>query len=186
MGLSESLTSIVGPAMRLHQSYAAELTHDLSEDQMDFCPGAGHENTPRFTLGHLCCGAALFALALEDPGRDGPPETLGLPDGFEEQFRRMGPGDRRLPERCDSPPTRQDLLAQLRAQHDRITAALRETSDEVLESTCEWKLSHHLPRLADLVEFFLLHESMHLGQLASWRRAQDLPPAMARMAEMRI
>jgi len=53
MSLRSSLLGIVVPAMRLHESFANQLVHDLSEEQMDFCPGPGHENTPRFTLGHL-------------------------------------------------------------------------------------------------------------------------------------
>jgi transposase len=63
---------------------------------------------------------------------------------------------------------------------------LSEVSDPVLATQMTWKLSHHLPRVADVVMFQSLHEMLHLGQLASWRRARGLPAAMARMAELRL
>ena len=98
----------------------------------------------------------------------------------------MGPGDRRLPEIGDDAPSKEELLDELRRQHDCVVQTLQETPEDVFGVVHEWKLSHHLPRTADIVMFQCLHEMLHLGQLASWRRAMQLPAAMARMAELRV
>ena len=45
-----------------------------------------------------------------------------------------------------------------------------------------WRFSAHMPTLGDLLYFMCVtHEAMHLGQLAAWRRAMDLPSALAKL-----
>ena len=186
MSLQTSLLSLAAPALRLHESYAHQLVHDLDEQQMDVCPGPGHENTPRFTLGHLCTGTAVFAKSLEEKVGIVAPHAWQLPVGYGDMFQRRGPRDRRLPERFDCVPTKEELLLQYCASHERMLDALSQATDADLEREAAWALSHHMPRQADMVQFYLLHEMMHLGQLAAWRRAMGLPAAMARMVELRI
>lgn len=181
ISLSASVIELTVPALRMHESYAEQLVEDLDEAMMDMIPGVGHENTPRFTLGHLCIASALTVWVLQHPDEGKDSIVLDVPDGYEDQFRRMGPDDRRLPETSEHPPGRDDLLLELRRQHDRVAQQLHETPEEVFSLRVEWKLSHHLPRIADIVMFQCLHEMLHLGQLASWRRALDLPAAMAKM-----
>ena len=173
------LAETVAPALRMHEAYAAELTGDLSEAQMDTCAGPGHENTPRFTIGHLCTGAALTRRALEAP--DDRMSGLDIPPQYESLFQRRGPQDRRTPGAMAGAPGRDAVLAELRRQHKALLATVRATSPEVLASPCAWKLGHLMPSHADLVIFAVSHEALHLGQLASWRRAMGLDAAMARM-----
>jgi hypothetical protein len=186
MSLRAGVIELTMPALRMHESYAHQLVHDLDESMMDESPGPGCENTPRFTLGHLCIASALTVWVLKHPEDDGPEIELDVPPAYEQRFRRTGPGDRRLPDGSPGSPTRDELLRELRRQHDRIERRLYETPEEVFAQTMTWKLSHHLPRIADVVMFQCLHEMLHLGQLASWRRAKGLPAAMARMAELHI
>lgn len=188
LSLRESVTGLTMPALRLNESFATQLVHDLDEEAMDAVPGEGHENTPRFTLGHLCMASSMTVWVLEDPEASRESMVLDVPAGYADLFQRMGPGDRRLPASVPgiTPPTRDALLAELSRQHDRVEKALREVTDDTLNLRVTWKLSHHLPRVADIVQFQALHEMLHLGQLASWRRAAGLPAAMARMAELRV
>ena len=147
---------------------------------MDASPGRGHENTPRFTLGHLCTGAALTRHALEYPDASSRDE-IDVPTGYDALFRRQGPGDRRTPTADPSAPTREMLVREFERQHAALLDTLRRTDDDVLERPCPWKLGHLMPRHADLILFVCSHEGLHLGQLASWRRAMGLEAAMARM-----
>lgn len=186
--LRESVIDLTMPALRMNGSFATQLLHDLDEAAMDAVPGAGHENTPRFTVGHLCMASALTVWVLGHPEASRESMALDVPDGYADLFQRMGPADRRLPSSVPgvTPPSRDALLAELSRQHDRVENALAEVTDDVLNRRLTWKLSHHLPRIADIVMFQCLHETLHLGQLAAWRRAMGLPAAMARMAELRV
>jgi len=188
LSLRDALIDLTMPALRMHESFATQLVHDLDEEAMDAVPGPGHENTPRFTLGHLCMASSMTVWVLEDPHASRESMVLDVPDGYADLFQRMGPADRRLPEIAEgvTPPSRDELLAELTRQHDRVEHALRGSTDDVLEERLTWKLAHHLPRVADVVQFQALHEMLHLGQLASWRRASGLPAAMARMTEMKL
>lgn len=169
------------PAWRMHEAYAHELVCDLTDEQMDAVPGPGHENTPRFTIGHLCVGSALTRRVLEHPN-SADLGSLDVPAMIQSNFGRMGPADRRLPETVPDAPSADELLAEFRRQHDELERTLRDVDDAVLESPCGWKLGHLMPRHADLITFVCSHEMLHLGQLASWRRAMGLEAAMARMA----
>jgi len=180
--LRDSIRELLVPAFRMHEAYARELVGDLDEAQLDQAPGPGLENTPRFTIGHLCCATAMTVRLLEHPDDDRSVE-LDLPAGYQELFGRMGPGDRRTPEASASAPSAEDLLAEFARQHAKVEAALERVEEAELAKACEWKLGAYLPRVADVVTFQCVHEMLHLGQLAAWRRAMGLPAAMARMAE---
>lgn len=179
--LKEHLIETVIPAMRMHEAYAAELVADVDEDAMDQVPGAGHENTPRFTLGHLCYASSLSVWVLENPNKDYPADPH-IDPVFVRLFARTGPSDRRMPEPDSSAPTRERLLREFAHQHDEVERVLREVSEETLLVRRPWRLAKFLPRMADIVVFQgTIHEAMHLGQIASWRRAMNLPAALARM-----
>jgi hypothetical protein len=158
--------------LRYHEAYARKLVEDLSPEQMTHCPGPGHENTPAFTLGHLITGADLIA------------QDLGLqsdmPAGYAELFLRRGPKDTRRPDAEAAYPPRDALLAELTRQHARIIAALRTKDPAWLAASCEkWQLVTYFPTNYDMLLFMAAgHMSMHLGQLAAWRRAQDLPAVL--------
>ncbi len=180
MNAGELLINTVQPTLHMHEVYAHELSADLDDHQMDALPGPGHENTPRFTIGHLCTGAALTRWVLENPDEDQIGQ-LDIPDIYSELFLRRGPADRRTPQTSSHAPSREHLIKEFTRQHQLLANIVRNSPDELLESPCTWKLGHILTRHADLVMFVCSHEALHLGQLASWRRAQNLPPAMVRM-----
>ncbi len=180
MTLGQSTMALALPTLRMHEAYAGELIRDLSEAQLDASPGPGLENTPRFTIGHLCVGCAMTRRGIQDPGGDRD-ANVDVPDVFLEQFGRKGPQDRRLPEAMPDAPHVEELLSELRRQHDELDRAVRDASDDVLNHPCSWKLGHLLPRHVDLVMFVCTHEALHLGQVAAWRRAMGLDAAMARM-----
>jgi hypothetical protein len=157
--------------------YAEALVRDLTDEQWTLPGGAGLENHPAWTLGHLVTGADLTAQDLGLPSQ--------LPSGWADLFQRRGPGDPRLPADADY-PSREDVLAELRSQHDRIAEACRALKAEHWARTDDWAFGRDLPTLADSTLFMAIsHEAMHLGQLAAWRRSQGLPSALLELARRR-
>jgi len=168
------LKEMINRQLDFNQRYAEELVADLSEEQMTIKPSDGLENHPSFTLGHLATGRALM---IEDLGgkRD-------IPERWEKLFLREGPGDPRMPETdAGAYPSKQELIDEL----SRQLALLKQTILEKeipFDLTIKWRFDKYLPSLYDLTLFMSLsHESMHLGQLAAWRRAMKLPSAFARL-----
>ncbi len=182
MNQGELLMNTVAPTLRMHEAYARELVADLDEAQMDASGGVGLENTPRFTLGHLCTGCAMTRRVFEAPGADRA-SGLDVPEVYVELFQRKGPADRRTPEASVGAPSRDELVDELIRQHGLLEESVRGAPDALLAEHCPWKLGHLLPTNADLVMFACSHEALHLGQLAAWRRAMGLPAAMARLID---
>ena len=153
--------------------YAQALVEDLSEDQMTILPAKGLENHPAWTLGHLVSGSAGLAVDLGD--------LFTMPDGWEEIFLRKGPGDPRKPDTDKSKyPTKQQLLSELEKQHNKVKKLLAACDSSSLDKRIKWRFNNHMPTLRDVVIFMCTtHEAMHLGQLAAWRRAMNLPSALA-------
>lgn len=156
-------------------SYAKALVHDVPELLMTYTPAAGLENHPAFTLGHLLSGSALLA---EDLGLE-----MNLPPSWVSLFVRKGPGDPRKPALdVNLYPSKFELLIALEEQHNLVKTKLNELTEEKLEEPFKWRFSNYFPTLNDLIVFMCInHESMHLGQLAAWRRAMNLPSALALM-----
>ncbi|HRH63519.1 MAG TPA: DinB family protein [Bacteroidia bacterium] len=156
-------------------SYAKALVHDVPELLMTHTPAAGLENHPAFTLGHLLSGSALLAgdLGLE----------MNLPPSWVSLFVRKGPGDPRMPDLdVELYPTKLELLTALESQHNRVKQKISELNEEQLQAPFKWRFSNYFPSVYDLIVFMCInHESMHLGQLAAWRRAMNFPSALALM-----
>ena len=90
--------------------YAKDLVSDVPDEQLYHSPGPGLENHPNFTLGHLVTGSALIAKYLGG--------TYDIPEGWDELFRRTGPGDPRLPvSKSPGLPAKETLLNELERQH---------------------------------------------------------------------
>jgi len=167
-------------ALRLYAwnlKYAAALVGDLTDVQCTEPGGPGLENHPAWTIGHLVTGSDMLA---EDLGLE-----RELSKEWRELFERRGPGDPRVPDPArDAYPPMTTLLAELERQHARVELAWRTRLDARGESTeldvpIEWRFGDMLPSLGDATMFLAVtHEAMHLGQLASWRRARGLPSAL--------
>ena len=152
--------------------YAQALVKDVSAEQMTFVPGAGLLNHPAFTLGHLVTGSAMMAEDLGAP--------MEMPKGWAELFQRKGPNDQSRPDHdANKYPEKIVLLAELEHQHEKVKSLLMLADDALLSETTKWRFRENMPAMIDVVTFMCInHEAMHLGQLAAWRRAMNLPPAL--------
>lgn len=153
--------------------YARVLVQDLTEDQMTTVTALGLDNHPAFTLGHLISGSADLAC---DLGAD-----FEMPKGWAELFVRRGPGDPRKPDPDKTKyPSKQLLIDELAHQHNKVKKLLIALPKSRFKDPIIWRFSNFMPTLLDLVTFMCInHESMHLGQLAAWRRAMELDSALA-------
>ena len=153
--------------------YAKALVIDLSDDQMTTIPANGLDNHPAWTIGHLISGSADLAC---DLGAE-----FEMPDNWAELFVRKGPGDPRKPILDKSKyPSKHQLIVELENQHNKVKQLLQKIDTNGLTESVTWHFSNYMPTLSDLVTFMCInHESMHLGQLAAWRRAMGLESALA-------
>ena len=162
-------------AYRFSLAYARELVRDVDDNAMYRSFGDGLENTPGFTLGHLSIASAMMAEYLGD--------SYDVPTGWDDLFRRTGPGDSRRGVQSDRErPSKALLLAELTRLHDDVTSRVRAMSPSEFQKPVEWRLSKYYPTLGGLLSFMCVtHEAMHLAQVAAWRRAAGLDSALARM-----
>lgn len=153
--------------------YAKALVNDLTEDQMTIVPAKGLDNHPAFTIGHLISGSADLA---RDLGAE-----FDMPDNWADLFVRQGPGDPRKPDLDKSKyPSKLLLITELENQHDKVKTLLNNLEENKLNESLTWRFSNFMPTLEDVVAFMCInHESMHLGQLAAWRRSMGLESALA-------
>ena len=153
--------------------YAKALIHDLTEEQMTIVPAQGLDNHPAFTIGHLISGSADLA---QDLGAE-----FKMPKNWAELFVRRGPGDPRKPDLNKSRyPSKQLLIKELENQHDKVKGLLKDLDENKFNEPLTWRFSNFMPTLGDVVTFMCInHESMHLGQLAAWRRSMGLESALA-------
>ena len=154
-------------------AYAKSLIKDLSDDQMTTIPAKGLDNHPAWTIGHLVSGSADLA---RDLGAE-----FEMPDKWDEIFVRQGPGDPRKPDLDKKKyPSKQLLITELENQHNKVKRLLQDIEENKLNEPLTWRFSNFMPTLGDVVAFMCInHESMHLGQLAAWRRSMGLDSALA-------
>ena len=153
--------------------YAKALVKDLTNEQMTTVPALGLENHPAFTLGHLISGSADLA---RDLGAN-----FEMPDNWEDLFVRKGPGDPKKPDLDKTKyPSKHLLITELESQHNKVKKLLINLEKNSLNESLTWRFSNIMPTLGDVVVFMCInHESMHLGQLAAWRRAMRMESALA-------
>ena len=155
--------------------YAKELVEDVEDNLMTQSPSLGLENHPAFTLGHLVSAAALTS------------KYLGGPYHFNSEWelllRRKGPGDPRTPDtNVALYPSKDQLLSELTDQHSLVEGLILDLDEARFDETTKWRFQKYMPTLGDLLLFMCItHESMHLGQLAGWRRAMGLPSALVKL-----
>ena len=142
---------------------------------MTVSPNVGLENHPAFTLGHLVSGAVMTAKYLGG--------SYDFNPDWESLFKRNGPGDPTLPDPDPSKyPTKGQLLEALVMQHNKVETLIQGLDTPQFQQPINWRFKAYFPTLGDLLTFLCLtHESMHLGQLAAWRRAMKLPSALAKL-----
>lgn len=160
---------------RFNLTYAADLVSDVSDDLLHHSPGPGLENHPGFTLGHLVTGSGLVAKYLGG--------EYDIPDGWDDLFRRKGPGDPRLPV-SDAPnlPSRAQLMKELERQHGIVEELILSLDDNRFRQPVEWRFDHHFPTDGDMIMFMCVtHEAMHLAQVSAWRRAVGLESSLGRL-----
>lgn len=155
--------------------YAEQLVSDIDNDLMAKSGGSGLENHPAFTLGHLITASALTSKYLNG-AYDISPE-------WESLFRRTGPGDPKMPDsNVELYPSKNQLLGKLTEQHKLVEGLIKELNEERFSEQTKWRFAKYMPTLGDLLYFMCItHESMHLGQLAGWRRAMGLSSALAKL-----
>lgn len=156
-------------------AYARDLVSDVSGDMLYTSPGAGLENTPGFTLGHLVIASAMIA---EDLGAG-----YTTPDGWDALFMRKGPGDPRLPQiDHETAPTRDELIYELAQKHAQVEALIRNTDSAKLNEPLKWRFSEFYPTVGGMLQFMCVtHEAMHLAQVAAWRRAHGMESSLGRL-----
>jgi len=159
----QQLTYLYGFNLRV----ARAMVDDLTPEQMVEQPH-GVVNHAAWSLGHLVMSA------------DGLANLLGLeseaPEGWATVFATGG-----IPANEPSQfPPKEELLDALASQHERISTAV-ERADPAWFGTPNpnEKRRKHLPTVGDVVVFLMTsHEMLHLGQVAAWRRAMGLGPAL--------
>ena len=152
---------------KFNLQYAETLVKDLSTEQMVQQPN-GVVNHPAWSLGHLVVSANHLGqlVGLES----------ALPTGWDETFksgRIPGGGD------ASAYPSKDELLAQLKAEHERNSKAVAEMDAAKLsEPHPNESMRKYFPTVGDMVIFLMTsHEMNHLGQVAAWRRAMGLGSA---------
>lgn len=166
---------IIVDGYRLNLAYANELVKGVNAEHFAYSPGPGLENHPAWTLGHLVVASALTAEYLQG--------DYNVPSDWDELFRRTGPGDPIRPEEDSSKyPICADLLLALDEQHNYVEHLLLEASDTFLAEEKKWRFAPYMSSRLGVVTFMcLMHESMHLSQLAAWRRAMNLDSAFGKL-----
>ena len=160
--------------MKQHVSYlygfnlgfAERLVQDVTAEQMVQQPG-GVINHPAWALGHLANSANSLA------------QVLGLesdaPAGWDKTFATGG-----TPSNDPSAyPSKEEILAELKKQHTRNTAAFDNIDPaELAKPNPNEAARKYFPTVGDVVVFLMTgHEMDHLGQVAAWRRAMGLGSA---------
>lgn len=149
-------------------SYLQKLVGDIPDEDMA-SQAEGVVNHPAWTLGHLA-----FA-------NDFAAQMMGaescVPESWAELF---APGTNPTPVRDDY-PTKQELIEAVERVAAATTSALESVTNQRLDAeTPSEMLRDVFPTVRDAVTFMLTsHVAAHLGQLAAWRSANDLPRALS-------
>ena len=147
---------------------AKRLVADLTAEQMCQQPH-GVVNHPAWSLGHLAYSKVLLLRVL---GHD-----ASLPVGWGEAWAGAGG----IPSSDPSVfPSKDELVSTFESLHDRVTTAVKAADAATLATPYPHEgVRKYFPTIGDHVVFLMTsHEMDHLGQLAAWRRAMGLGPAL--------
>ena len=155
---------------RFQRYYLSLLADDIPEDQMTLQPGAVC-NHPAWQIGHL-------AGTLDNGGA-----MLGGTKSLDESWgKRFGMGSKPTSER-GSYPSKVELLKVLDDRRAALTLLVERAPAERMNAPNPVaRAADRMPTVGHMIRFLMLsHESMHLGQLASWRKAAGMPEALSKL-----
>lgn len=154
-------------AYAFNLSFAQKLVADVPDEQMAVQPHPGM-NHAAFVLGHLS-SSADFGTTL-----------LGQQRQLDKTWQSLFSPPAKPTTDRSAYPSKQVLLDTLAAQHDRLSELFKAATDAQLAAQMPYeKVRQRFPTIGDMFVFLLTgHESMHLGQVSAWRRAQGLPPVL--------
>lgn len=169
-----NMKEILLNGFHLNMDYTFKLIEDVPDEKMAAQPN-GFTNHPKFTVGHLITSTALTGKVLGEPYQ--------VPEGWDELFRRKGPGDPRMPEKNKNKYPPKDLLQSvLNEKYKLVVSLIKKATSDKLSEKIEWRLCHYMPTVADVLFFQChIHHSWHIGQLAEWRRLMNLDSALAKL-----
>lgn len=163
-GMDELFLFTLGNNWELNGTYANALVADLKQEQMLLQP-TGEINHPAWLLSHLnTYHPVIEALLLGNV----PDDPLDAPFG-----QKSTPT-----QDANVYPDRDTLVSQFNDGHARVSAALENVDASVLTRPMpieRWKPRGYSQAGSILGYLMVRHESLHLGQLSSWRRTLDLP-----------
>ena len=148
--------------------YVAEaLVKDLTPEQWTAQPH-GLVNHPCWSIGHLVKSEHELC------GMLGVESTL--PEGWEVTFKAGTPPN---PDPSAN-PSKDEVMSAHRELHTKLSAALPNVDQATLDTEHpNENARQYFPTIGDMAVFLLTaHEMDHLGQVAAWRRAMGLKPAM--------
>ena len=159
------MLDILRPIYDFNLKYAQQLVADVPDERMCVQPVAGQVmNHAAFLLGHLAwtSDSAVGLLGGQPIGAAAWKELVGMGATPSE--------DRALY------PSKAELLKALEDAHGRLIAAASTATPELLAQPAPERLRARFRTIGNaLAGVMTAHESMHLGQLSAWRRAQGLP-----------
>jgi len=144
--------------------YSRMLVADLPDEKMTAQP-AGIVNHPAWVLGHLV-NTVDSGLKLLGASPLMPPEWAV----------KYGRGSMPVADRS-AYPSKDELMAALETSHGKLAMAAETATPEVASAINPFERNRpFFPTVGILVAHIMTtHESMHLGQLSTWRRAMGFP-----------
>jgi hypothetical protein len=156
---------LLRPIYDFNLVYAQKLVADIPDERMCVQPVPGQVmNHAAFLLGHLAwtSDTVVGLLGVQPTGAAAWKDTVGM---------GATPSDDR-----SLYPSKADLLEALADAHGRLIAALPNATPELLAQPAPERIRARFRTVGNaLAGVMTAHESMHLGQLSAWRRAQGLP-----------
>lgn len=161
--------SIIVGQFAFQRRYLSCMVDDVAEEQMTAQPG-GIVNHPAWQLGHLAYTSDRFGAMF------GTTPTL---ESFKERFAANSApiADR------SAYPTKAELLRIVDDRRNALVKSFTSASpDELAKPNPSAMIASMLPTKGHMTVFgMLFHEGTHLGQLATWRKAVGLPPALSKL-----
>lgn len=145
--------NIVHTAKIVHQM-ALQKIQSIPEDLFDIQP-AQFNNTIRWHVGHIIVSLNHF-LSMSVP------YSYELPESYVGLFNTgTKPSDW-----SEAPPTKDELVQHLSGQLERLAEVSPSALEETLKSPVDLG-PMHFETAGELVNFTLMHEAMHLGNISS-------------------